>query len=52
MEYPKKDCFVIFISASKPGIWCKGMFFWNGTKPEFASYGSEITNVIEWKEVE
>lgn len=26
------------------------MFFWNGKKPVFASYGSDVTNkVIEWQ---
>lgn len=49
MEYPDKDCKVLFKTADNPDAWRKGMFFWNGSKPEFASYGSEITNVIEWK---
>lgn len=26
----------------------KGMFYYNGGKPVFASYGSQIENVIEW----
>ena len=50
MNYPDKDCPVLFRTASKPDAWRKGMFFWNGGKPEFASYGIEITDVIEWKE--
>ena len=25
-----------------------GMFYYNGGKPVFASYGSQINNVIEW----
>lgn len=50
MDYPNKDCKVMFIKASRPGYWRKGMFFWNGTQPVFASYGIEITDVIEWKE--
>ncbi len=27
----------------------KGFYFTNGTSPEFASYGSEINNVIGWE---
>ena len=30
------------------GSTSKGMFYMNGTKPTFASYGSEIKNVIAW----
>ena len=30
------------------GITLKGMFYMNGTKPTFASYGSEIQTVIAW----
>ena len=30
------------------GSTSKGMFYMNGTKPTFASYGSEIQNVIAW----
>lgn len=30
------------------GSISKGMFYMNGTKPTFASYGSEIQNVIAW----
>ena len=30
------------------GSTSKGMFYMNGTKPTFASYGSEIQNAIAW----
>ena len=30
------------------GSTSKGMFYMNGTKPTFTSYGSEIPNVIAW----
>ena len=30
------------------GSTSKGMFYMNGTKPTFASYGSEIQDVIAW----
>ena len=51
MQYPQtKDWVKVLIKTSdRPDKWRKGMFFWNGTKPEFASYGNEILNVIEWK---
>lgn len=50
MNCPEKDCTVLFKAADRPNTWRKGMFFRNGNKPVFASYGSEIANVIEWKE--
>ena len=27
---------------------CKGMFYMNGGKPVFASYGSPVENVTHW----
>lgn len=51
MIYPKADCLVMFIAASRPDKWRKGMFFWNGSKPVFASYGSDVTDVIEWEKI-
>lgn len=50
MKYPTTDCFVMFITADNPLRWRKGMFFWNGTQPIFASYGSEIPNVVDWRQ--
>jgi hypothetical protein len=52
MKYPDKDCPVLFLTASNPEAWRKGMFFWNCNKPEFASFGSVMTDVIEWEEWE
>ena len=37
----------VYIKKSN-GSTTKGMFYMNGTKPTFASYGSEIQNVIVW----
>ena len=37
----------VYIKKSN-GRTSKGMFYMNGTKPTFASYGSEIQNVIAW----
>jgi hypothetical protein len=41
----------ILIQFTKDGVErrTKGFYFTNGTKPEFASYGSEINNVIGWE---
>ena len=38
---------MVYIKKSN-GSTTKGMFYMNGTKPTFASYGSEIQNVIAW----
>ena len=38
---------MVYINKSNGSI-SKGMFYMNGTKPTFASYGSEIQNVIAW----
>ena len=37
----------VYIKKSN-GRTSKGMFYMNGTKPTFASYGSEIQDVIAW----
>ena len=37
----------VYIKKST-GSTSKGMFYMNGTKPTFASYGSEIQDVIAW----
>ena len=52
MDYPTKWCMVLFRTSDRPDAWRKGMFFQNGSHPTFASYGSEVENVIEWKETE
>ena len=38
---------MVYIKKSN-GRTSKGMFYMNGTKPTFASYGSEIQDVIAW----
>ena len=37
----------VYIKKSN-GSASKGMFYMNGTKPIFSSYGSEIQDVIAW----
>ena len=38
---------MVYIKKSN-GRTSKGMFYMNGSKPTFASYGSEIQDVIAW----
>lgn len=55
MKYPdhsKQWHKVLFVTADKPDRWRKGMFYWNGTTPTFASYGSTVSDVIDWKYTE
>lgn len=49
VELPDDLCHVLFKTATQPNKWRKGMFYWNGKQPVFASYGSQITDVIKWK---
>ena len=38
------------IVTTKSGNRCRAMFYWNGGKPTFASFGSDITeHVIDWE---
>jgi hypothetical protein len=37
----------VYIKKSNGSI-SKGMFYINGRKPTFASYGSEVFNVVAW----
>lgn len=34
------------IAHTRNGRRCRAMFYWNGTKPTFASYGSDITESV------
>jgi hypothetical protein len=50
MDYPKYcgDCARVVVTT-KDGRKRKAMFYWNGNKPTFASYGSDISEkVIDW----
>ena len=50
MNYPKQKI-PIYIFLSN-GNKVKGMFYWNGGKPTFVSYGTEIFDtVINWEYV-
>ena len=37
----------VYIKRSNGSV-TRGMFFINGTKPEFAGYGTEITDAVAW----
>lgn len=48
MEYPMQN--IVILCHLKGGRRTKGFFYMNGTKPTFASYGSDITDyVIGWE---
>lgn len=48
MEYPKEN--IVLLLHLEGGRRTKGFFYMNGTKPTFASYGTEITDkVIGWE---
>lgn len=51
MEYPQyKSNQAKVIVTTKSGNKTRAMFYWNGGKPTFASYGTDITeNVIAWE---
>lgn len=47
-EYKRNQAKVIV--TTKSGNKRKAMFYWNGNKPTFASYGTDITDsVIDWE---
>ena len=51
MTYPKYvgDCARVTVTLND-GRKRKAMFYWNGKKPTFASYGSDISeNVTDWE---
>ena len=50
-SYPKyKNNQAHIIAHTAPGKMQKAMFYWNGGKPTFASYGTDITaNVSAWE---
>lgn len=37
----------VYIKKSDGSI-SKGMFYWNGRTPTFASYGSQVFGVVAW----
>ena len=51
MEYPKyTNNQAKVIVTTKSGNKKRAMFYWNGGKPTFASYGTDITDsVIDWE---
>lgn len=50
-SYPKYESNQAFvITHTETGKMQKAMFYWNGGKPTFASYGSDITDsVVSWE---
>lgn len=47
-SYPTSQAYVI--AHTETGNRCKALFYWNGGKPTFASYGTDITeSVIAWE---
>jgi hypothetical protein len=51
MEFPKEN--IVLLLHLKNGKRTKGFFYMNGRKPTFASYGTEITDmVIGWEYVQ
>lgn len=54
MKYPEigNGASQVFVEMRLKGQsnWRKGMFYWNGSKPCFASYGSVVTEKVEeWR---
>ena len=51
LPYPHYDGdFARVIVKTKDGRKTKAMFYWNGGKPTFASYGTDISDsVIDWE---
>ena len=53
MSYPElngKSFIPVQIKLKNQSIWRNGMFYLNGGKPVFASYGIDVTEkVAEWK---
>lgn len=48
MIYPKTDC-IVEIRRAGWNHWSTALFYWNGRRPIFAQYGSEVDDVIEWR---
>ena len=47
-KYQKNQAYVI--AHTKSGNRIKAMFYWNGNRPTFASYGTDISDrVIAWE---
>lgn len=48
MNYPKNDS-IVEIRRGDSDCWSTALFYWNGNRPVFCQYGSEIRNVTEWR---
>ncbi len=51
MIYPKFEG-IVEVKRGNSDRWTSCLFYWNGTKPTFAQYGSEIHDVTEWRKKE
>lgn len=57
MEYPTiengKDFVLVKIKLQGQKQWRSGMFYRNGTRPTFSSYGTDVTERVEqWEREE
>ena len=51
MKYPKNDS-IVEVKRGNSDHWSTALFYWNGNRPVFAQYGSEINDVTEWRKKE
>lgn len=48
MNYPNTDC-IVEVRRGDSDHWSTALFYWNGNRPVFTQYGSEINDVTEWR---
>lgn len=48
MEYPTRGM-IVEVKRGDSDRWATALFYWNGKRPVFAQYGSEIKDVREWR---
>ena len=48
MIYPEHDR-IVEVRRGNSDKWRTALFYRNGTRPVFAQYGSEISDVTEWR---
>jgi hypothetical protein len=46
--FPEKES-IVEVKRDGRERWTVALYFRNGTKPTFAQYGSEITDVTDWR---
>lgn len=41
---------LILVKLRGQNIWREAMFYWNGKRPSFVSYGSDVSELVEkWR---